>query len=185
MQEIWKDVVNYEGLYQVSNFGNVKSISRTVKRNPNKTGNLPLKSRLLSPVTRRNGYKRVSLSKNGETKSFYVHRLVAEAFISNPNNYQQVNHKDENKGNNCVGNLEWCTRDYNMKYGTIGIRISKSKSNMVFQYDLYGNLIRSFQSVKQAHENTKISESSIYNCCLGYSKSAGGFIWSFCKTKKP
>lgn len=179
MQEIWKDISGYEGYYQVSNLGNVKSMERIVERKNNETGNLPLKSRILSLNTYPKGYKKVTLRKNNTSKSFFVHRLVAEAFIPNPNNYPYVNHKDENPSNNHSDNLEWCTNEYNMSYGTLGYRISLAKSKQVFQFDLDGNFLNIFYGVNVASRITNISSTSIVNCCNGASRSAGGFLWSF------
>ena len=184
MKEIWKDILGYEGYYQVSNFGNVKSMDRIVERKNNGTGNLPLKSRILSLNTYPRGYKRVTLRKNNISKSFFVHRLVAEAFIPNPNNYPYVNHKDENPSNNHSDNLEWCTNEYNMSYGTLGHRISLAKSKKVFQFDLDGNFLNTFYGITAASRITDISSTSIRNCCHGTSKSAGGFLWSFSKKVK-
>lgn len=184
MQEIWKDISDYKGYYQVSNFGNVKSMERIVERKNNGTGNLPLKSRILSPTTYPKGYKKVTLRKNNISKSFFIHRLVAEAFIPNPNNYPYVNHKDENPSNNHSDNLEWCTNEYNMSYGTLGHRISLAKSKQVFQFDLSGNLLNVFYGVNEASRITNISSSSITNCCNETSKSAGGFLWSFSQKMK-
>lgn len=116
-REVWRDIPGYEGLYQVSNIGNIRSL------NYMKTG----KVKRLKPSIDKRGYKRVSFSHKGKCKCYLVHRLVAQAFIPNPNNLPHVNHKDENPSNNCVWNLEWCTREYNMNYGTINERISKAK----------------------------------------------------------
>lgn len=114
MDEVWKDIEGYEGLYQVSNTGQVKSL------NYNQTGEI----KVLKQGNAK-GYKRVGLFKNGKTKQYSVHRLVALAFISNPDDLPMVNHKDEDKTNNNVNNLEWCTHEYNMSYGTRNERISK------------------------------------------------------------
>lgn len=111
IMELWKDICGYEGLYMISNLGNIKSIK---------------KDALLKPIQNNNGYSRVSLYKNGKYKAFSVHRLVAEAFIPNPGALPQVNHKDEDKSNNKVDNLEWCTAKYNSNYGTIKERRKKS-----------------------------------------------------------
>ena len=102
-KQVWKDIKNYEGLYEVSNYGNVRSL---------KFG----KIRYLKPANNGNGYNDVILCKNGQKKHFKVHRLVANAFIENPNNYPQINHKDEDKTNNKVENLEWCDNQYNTRY---------------------------------------------------------------------
>lgn len=105
-EEIWKDILNYEGLYQISNLGNVKSLG-----NKHKHKNSII---LKQTIDRKNGYLTVSLSKKGKMKMYRVHRLVANAFIDNFNNYPIINHKDGNKLNNCVDNLEWCTYKQNI-----------------------------------------------------------------------
>lgn len=108
--EVWKDIRGYEGLYQVSNLGRVKSLSKNVKgRN--------YKEIIKAPSYGGKGYYRLSLCKNGKNKYFYIHRLVAQAFISNPNNYPCVNHIDCNIYNNNFDNLEWCTYKYNNNHG--------------------------------------------------------------------
>ena len=113
MQEIWKDIKNYEGCYQVSNLGRVRSLTRKVKTfNGVRTSN----GQLLKPLKTNTGYYRVDLKQNQKDKYMSIHRLVAEAFIPNPNNYPIINHKDNNPQNNCVDNLEWCTQSYNVKY---------------------------------------------------------------------
>ena len=117
MNEEWRDIRGYEGRYQISSFGRVKSLK-------DNKGNYREKILDLKPNKR--GYIRVTLYREGKSKSFQVHRLVAIHFIPNPNNYSQVNHKDENKQNNKVDNLEWCTQKYNLNYGTRNQRISKS-----------------------------------------------------------
>lgn len=111
--EEWKDILGYEGHYQVSNHGRVRS----VKRNS---------TIILKGDCQPNGYKRVYLWKDGRKKNFLVHRLVGLSFLDNPNHYSDINHLDENKKNNYVGNLEWCTHKYNMNFGTVREKISKS-----------------------------------------------------------
>lgn len=113
MNEQWKDIPGYEGLYQVSSHGSVKRLQAIVS-NGNKTMNWP--GRILKPDMDSDGYNHVVLCKNNKTKRFFVHRLVADLFIPNPNNYPVINHKDENKLNNHVENLEWCTVSYNTQY---------------------------------------------------------------------
>lgn len=112
MDEIWKDIEGYEGYYQVSNKGRIKGIRLMYQYT---------EERILKPFSNQKGrgYLKVKLIKNGTGKYAYVHRLVAQAFIDNPNHYTEVNHKDENPKNNTVENIEWCTRSYNMSYGTI------------------------------------------------------------------
>lgn len=116
MDEIWKDIPGYEGKYEVSNLGNVRSL------NYNHTGEI----KLLKQGTNKKGYKLVNLCKNGKQKCYLIHRLVAMTFIPNPNNLPIINHKDENKVNNNVKNLEWCTIAYNNNYGTRNERTSES-----------------------------------------------------------
>lgn len=110
--EEWKDITGYEGLYQVSNLGRVRRSGKILKGGYNNKG-----------------YHTINLCKNGISKSFFVHRLVAIAFIPNPNNFPIVNHKDENPKNNCVDNLEWCTKSYNATYGTAKERKAQTMFN--------------------------------------------------------
>ena len=112
MEEIFKEIIGYEGLYWISNLGNVKS-----------------KHKILKPVINKDGYYCVSLSKKGKLKTYTLHRLIALHFIENPDNLPQVNHKDEDKLNNSISNLEWCTQQYNHDYGTRNIRTGKSQIN--------------------------------------------------------
>ena len=166
MEEIWKDIKGYEGLYQVSNLGRVKSKERE-----------RTKGGILKPSIVRN-YYRVILCKNGKTKSYAVHRLVAETFIPNINNYEVVNHKDENKLNNSESNLEWCTQLYNIKY-----TLSKHKKvygqKTVSQIALTGEIIRTFTNVNEFSRKNGFNESSIIKCCRGKRKTHKGFMWKY------
>ena len=123
MIEIWKDIQNYEGLYQISNQGSIRSLLRSGKC-----------KRYLKPYITSDGYARVILSKNGKLKSHKIHRLVAETFIPNPDNLPQINHKDEHKLNNCVDNLEWCTAKYNINYG---VRSKKCMISRRYSCEMY------------------------------------------------
>lgn len=123
--EIYKDINGYNGYYQISNLGNVRSLSRIDKTNHK------VKEKILKPITNSYGYKVINLSVNGVMKQHHIHRLVMDAFKPNsdPQTYNQINHKDENKQNNCVDNLEWCTPIYNSNYGTRNKRISTARKN--------------------------------------------------------
>lgn len=172
MKEIWKDIEGYEG-YQVSNLGNVRSF---------KYG----KMRFLKPCSDKNGYLIVTLYKNSSSKKCKVHRLVAMAFIPNPNNLSMVNHKDENPSNNIVSNLEWCNASYNNNYGTRNERISKkhlnepSLSKVVIQIDKNTNvIINIFPSMMEAERQTGCNRRSICHCCKGTYKTTGGYKWSY------
>jgi hypothetical protein len=149
MREIWKDVVGYEGFYQVSNFGNVRSIRFE-------------KIKTIYPYKKSTGYFHVNLCVCRKSKMFLVHRLVAMAFIENKHNYEFINHKDENKSNNQVSNLEWCTASYNNNYGTRNEKRNKKLCKKVVQFK-NGIEINRFDSVNQAAEKLGYSKSHISN----------------------
>lgn len=115
IQEIWKDIKGYEGLYQVSNLGRVKSLDKKIDDYRGKEVRL-IKGKIMNTTDNGHNYLIISLTKNKHRKNFYVHRLVAQHFIENPNGYSEVNHKDYNKQNNVTDNLEWCDRKYNTNY---------------------------------------------------------------------
>ena len=166
MKEIYKNL-GFLGFpnYEVSNLGNVKSL------NYNKTG----KAQILKLKKNNKGYLIVGLYKNNKQKWSLVHRLVAEAFISNPDNLPQINHKDENKTNNCVENLEFCTAEYNNNYGT---RIEKT-SKPVKQFDLQGNFIQEFPSVMEVQRKLGYFQGGVSSVCRGERKTANGYRWSY------
>lgn len=174
MKEIWKPIEGYEGLYEVSNLGRVRSLPRATT-----------KGKVLKPRLTKFGYARVNLWRNGKSRLFLVHRLVAAAFISNPENKPQVNHIDENKANNCADNLEWCTNLENHNHGTINQRISATqtndpnKSKPVAMFSKCGDLLGIFPSMSEAERKTGICPQCISCCCNGKYKSAGGYIWKF------
>ena len=119
VEVVRKPIRGYEGFYEVDCFGRVYSLERVITVNDNgRLYNKPVSGKIMRQTVKSNGYKSVSLTKDGKSKSFYVHRLVADAFIPNPDGLPMVNHKDEDKTNNFVDNLEWCTNDYNVNYGT-------------------------------------------------------------------
>ncbi len=190
MEEIWKDVVGYEGLYQVSNLGRVKSLNHVRKNG--KSGEYMQRGKILQNLTSCCKYYQVGLSKNGRVKLLTVHRLVAEAFIHNPDNKPQVNHIDGNKLNNCIDNLEWCTRSENqLRAWKNGLQVftnnqlkSVTKNGIplakpVNQYDKNKNFIKRWNSMKEVECSLNIPNSNITDCCKGKRKSAGGFIWKY------
>ena len=174
MEEIYRDIKDYEGLYQVSNFGNVMSL------NYRKTG----RAELLKTYKNKKGYLLICLSKNKKQKTFQIHRLVAEAFIPNLENLPQVNHKDEDKTNNSVDNLEWCTNEYNHKYGTRNERIAKTLTNgkqskPVLQFSKTGEFIKEWESSMEIQRQLGYCNSFIGKCCKGKYESAYGFRWIY------
>lgn len=173
-EEVWKDIPNCEGLYQVSNFGNVKSLGRYVRVSDKLGGRRKKKECLLKIEVCKNGYLRVSLNKDCSRKHFLVHRLVAEAFIPNPQNMPQINHKDEDKTNNRVENLEWCDAKYNSNYGKRTMKASIAKFKPVKQYDMQGNFIREFSSFKEASDSVGVS---VYKQDCKAGRSVGGYQW--------
>lgn len=160
-REVWKNVVGYEGYYDVSNLGRVKRLET---------------EHMLTPQEMR-GYYKVGLCVYSELKYFYIHRLVAEAFIPNPDNLPCINHKDESRNNNCADNLEWCTHKYNMTYGTIQQRISDTQNKPIIQKTKDGKEVGSFKSALQVEKELGINYSNIRQCVRGNRKSAGGFLW--------
>lgn len=169
MKEIWKNIFGYEGLYQVSNYGRVKSLNYKQTR----------KEQLLKQGIDSRGRLKVILCKNKNKKTILVHRLVAQSFLDNPNNLPCINHKDENPLNNNIENLEYCSFLYNDNYGTRNKRIAKRLSKQVGQYSLDGNFIRSFQSTQEIQRELGFNQGHISKCCNGKQKTAYGFIWKY------
>ena len=158
--EIWKPVIGFEGSYEVSQLGNVRSIDR---KRTYKDGRVAcFKGKALKPVLNGDGYLQVQLNMAQKTKTMRVHRMVAEAFIPNDGNLPEVNHKDENKLNNSVRNLEWCDHLYNSRYGTRGERISRRHSHTVVAY-LPGDpgAAMCFDSMKTAATHFRVSHETI------------------------
>lgn len=170
MKEIWKDIMGYEGLYKISNWGRVYSL---------------MSGKELKQASDKDGYFTVTLHNNGEKKSFRVHRLVANHFISfvpeegkTIDDYV-VNHKDERKGNNYISNLEFITIEANNNYGNRNKNISKSKEKQVIGINKINGLILEFDSIMEASRCVEAHDSHISQCCNGKRNSAGGYIWMF------
>ena len=171
---MWVDIYGYEGLYQINEIGEIKSLERKTENN-----RTTYKERILKQHLTKYGYYKVHLFKDGENKTFLVHRLVAEHFLSNPNHLTQVNHLDENKQNNHYKNLQWVSPKDNCNYGTRNERISKSKNKKVRQYDKKRKLLQEFESLTEASKLTGASLSHMSQVCNGQRKTCGGFIWKF------
>lgn len=169
MNEVWKDIDGYEGLYQVSNMGRVKSL------NYRHTG----KEKVLRLWKQTNGYDDVFLYKNGKGKTYSVHRLIANTFIPNPYNLPCINHKDENPSNNHVDNLEWCSYQYNNTYGTVIQRRTEKTGKTVYQYTLDGEFVAEYPSAREVQRLFDFNASNINNCCRGKIKTSNGFVWSY------
>lgn len=175
MEELWKDIRGYEGLYQVSNLGRIKSLNYN-HRNIEQVRKLDISNK---------GYPCILLSKNGKHKKRSVHRIVAETFIPNLGNLPQVNHIDGNKQNNNVNNLEWVTNgenekhayDMNLKKKNCGKKNGMAKS--VIQYDLDNNFIAEYQTINEAHQKTKIAVDTIIRSCKNRTKRHNKFIFKY------
>ena len=177
MKESWKDIAGYEGLYQISDHGRVKSF-RKGKRIGAKG------EALLKPTLNANGYPQVTLYRSpSDRHKFLVHRLVAEAFLANPDSFEAVNHIDENPLNNIVTNLEWCTISYNNAYGTAKIRASITAGQRVQQFTINGVLLATYESMHIASEITGIEKHAIKDCCSGHCQTGAGYIWKYAESK--
>jgi hypothetical protein len=189
--ENWKKIVGYEGLYEVSDLGNVRSLDKVV---PKWDGFRLLKGRVLKKKLTQFGYHSVALTKNGKPKHYFVHRLVATCFIDNPDTKTktQVNHIDGNKTNNAVDNLEWVSASENIKHAfKTGLKsvqqsqidtirtLGKNSNKKVLQMDLDGNVVKEWNSMTDASKTLKINLSCISMCCKGTRKKAGGFAWKY------
>lgn len=174
--EIWRPVIGYEGRYEVSNLGRIKSLSRIVD---NGYSRRKIRERILSQNLSHSGYRFIVVTKDGKQHSLRVHRLVAMAFIKNPHGYNEVNHKNEIKTDNRVENLEWCNREYNNNYGTRNLRIGIYASKRVAMLDMEGNVLRIFPSEKSAEEYLGVRGGHIGQCCHGSRLTVGGYKWAF------
>lgn len=169
MQEIWKNIKETKNMYQISNLGRIRSKDRKIYYKNGKI--VKRKGKILKQFNDKDGYKNITIC----DKHFKLHRLVAQYFLENKNNFPIVNHKDKNVSNNCVNNLEWCTYSYNNTYA--GARDIQKKK--VLQYDLKGNLIKEWESVLLASKCVNTSAGNISECCRGKHKHIKKYIWKF------
>lgn len=181
MEEVWKDIPGFEESYQVSNLGRVRSKPRIIKRK--NYSDLNLHGKIISQHLYYGNSTiprvRVNLCKNSKNKVYSVHRLVAIAFIPNPNNLPQVNHKDENPLNNNVDNLEWCDNLYNHNYGTRNERQAQKLYKRVKSYTKSGMFLKEFDSIKQAAEFYSLDPSAITKVCKKKFKYTGDYIFTY------
>lgn len=169
MMETWKSVKGFEGLYEVSNYGRVKSL------NYHRTG----EAQILKPGRTNGGYMNVVLTKDKIRYSKRVHRLVADAFLPNPNNYTELNHKDENPANNRLYNLEWCSREYNINYGSRNKKVSEKMSKKIIQYTMDGEIVKVWKSQKEVEKTLGWSQGTISLAVNKKIPSFHGFLWEF------
>ena len=176
----WRTVKGFEGVYEVSNLGVVKSLGRYENGHTGKKYSTTYyrKEKTLKQCLRK-GYPFVCLRKDGKTYNKSVHRLVAEAFIPNPSNLSEVNHKDENPLNNNVENLEWCDRKYNNNYGSRNEKSASKHRKPINQFDLNGVFIKQFKSQTEASKELNIQQANINKCLNGLRNKAGNFIWKY------
>ena len=172
MTEIWKDIDGFNGVYQVSNLGRVKSVERIRK---GKSGsNVYVPEKILKCKNDKDGYKECALcvGTHKKQKSYRVHRLVAEAFLPNPNNYLIINHINEIKDDNRVENLEWCTNEYNCRY---------SLAKPIIQFSINNDFIQKWDCIADIKNNLNIDGSTISKCCKNtpHHKTAKGFKWGY------
>ena len=192
MKEEWRPVKDYENLYMVSNMGRVKSLERTVRNGKGCYRTVP--ERILKAGKNNNGYLQVQLHQDGKRKVYLVHRLVATVFCENQMGYNEVNHLDEDKENNCADNLEWCNRSYNLTYNGRAKKVGKKSaekltnnpkiSKPIIGIDKVTGLIVEFPSAHEAERETGINQGSITKCCKGKYKSAGNFYWYYADTEE-
>lgn len=164
IKEQFLPIKGYEGYYSISNLGRLKSDRY---------------NRIIKPKHHRNGYLLFELHKDGFRKTYTAHRLVALTFIPNPENLPQVNHIDEDKTNNRVSNLEWCTAEYNTNYGTRNERAAEAKAKSISQYDQNGNWIATYSSITEAARLNNLWQGSISNAASGKLFTTGGYIWRY------
>ena len=163
--EIWKPVVGYEGLYEVSNYGRIRSVDRVVFQQGR---NQLYRGRIMATFINNSGYEAIRLSKGNKKKGMLIHRIVAEAFLPNPNSHPYVNHKDETKTNNSADNLEWCSLEYNVNYGTSTRRRSIKMGKRIYAYSLKGEFLATYFSIREAERVTGVKNRTL---CLLLTKT--------------
>lgn len=184
-EEIWKSVEGYEGIYQVSSFGRVRSLDRIIiKPHPRNTSmqmRCFCKGRILKLASYPNGYLTICLKNEGKKENCLIHRLVGKAFVPGYFDGADINHKNEDRTDNRANNLEWCTRSYNLQYNGRAKRVGVVQGKAVEQWTLDGKLVATFDTIRRAEAATGISHNAISGCCqqkYGH-KTAGGYRWKY------
>jgi hypothetical protein len=183
---IYKNIIGYEGLYKISEYGDIIRLPKKVKSARSSKGFRILTEKQLTTQTNKYGYNYIQLTDNNyKRKHFFIHQLVAKTFLDNYNNHISINHKDENKTNNHYSNLEWCTIKHNNLYNNRQSKINIVLQNTVKsrkpiqQFDTENNLIQEFQSINEACRKLGIFKYPISQCCKSKKKNYKGFIWKF------
>ena len=183
-EEIWKAIEGYEGIYQVSNLGRVRSLDRSIIKPHPKSG-VPTKyrqkGRILKLASYPNGYLTICLKNEGKKENCLIHRLVGKAFVPGYFDGADINHKNEDRTDNRANNLEWCTRSYNLQYNGRAKRVGIVQGKEVEQWTLDGKLVATFDAIRHAEAATGIHRTSIRGCCRQKygCKTAGGYRWKF------
>ena len=192
MEEEWRDIAGYESYYQVSSLGRVRSVERWVQDRFGMKAPYRIHEKILKPKRSQTGYLFVHLSKDGHAHPYRIHRMVAEAFIPNPDGLPTINHKDENKENNHVDNLEWCSIAYNNDYGTRQqrVQINQKHRRAVCMMSLNGDVLRTFPTCLSAaryitgeptgkSQRVRVTDNNIRRACRLNRHIAYGYRWEF------
>ena len=170
---MWKSIKGYEGIYEISNLGRVKSLERL------DTMGRRIEERIMKCQLNKDGYLNITLSNKGCKKTYLLHRLVAMHFVDNPNGYNEINHIDTDPSNPVASNLEWCTRKYNVNYADAKEKMIRANQKKVIQLDLANRYVKTHDSIKGAAKEVKIPDSNISACCKGKRPTAGGYKWEY------
>lgn len=182
IDEVWKPIKYYEGLYEISSLGRIRSLDHL--RQTGRSAYIQKGKEIKLGLNGKTGYLIVSLSKNGTSTTYRVHKLVAETFLPNPNNYKCVNHINEVKTDNRIDNLEWCSHKYNSNYGNRNKKIADKLSIKIDQYSLDDEYIKTWNSSVEIEKTLGIKQSNICLCCKGKRDSVGNYKWKYHELNK-
>lgn len=176
-EEIWKDIPGFEGLYKASSYGRIKSLSRVIRGEDNRTGLMISKEIILKPYAKRSGHLSIHLTKDGEQRTFNVHRLVASAFLPNPNDLPVINHIDGNPGNNNIGNLEWCTQKHNLRHAREMLGNKPNNHRKVLCVET-GEVYYSMAEAGRILNDPRITSDNV-NHAIRFGRRCGGYHWKY------